>query len=565
MGFPHDLLKLFYWKKHSDPHILPEDVRRALSMYTTEYVQFDGRKGQLTLEQVIEKHHSTEHYWERVWHEADRLSAALARLRYEYDYWYEVQADPFFLRVYKDIVVWDEGMRRQLCNWVFKMLLDHAAIKERHEEALRQVNDLLRYFPSDSMFPLVSLRTHHILTDMLRSNPFFLEKCKDVKPIFDSLYLLKVSIDEPEFHKLKERREFLGLRSKALGSAQSKLAEQRPLRIGDDLYVVLFSWQQVEGAIVSLQGLGFGFRVEVFEWNLKKTEHGLYVVEELKRSEYGLGGEERWEHRLEGIAIWARILDDPRYDYVAWVSIRPLGDMGELAEQFLRYAESELARKYGSTRRQLEGPLFQKVSLSPELLLSIAEGYNDFLRDCAGVVNPQNPVFAFVVKSFNGSVLLRGLRTPSEALGLYLRLSEIKKSLHIPALLSLVVAEPKYPFWRVIELFSHKADNITFVTGEKMVKLEDKHAKMIQGVLIDVRRIKKGQFHKLVNAACRDDKEILKIKINAMASDRKLDVKAARRLSHLVDEIASQYRDDDERKQVTCEIFKILRMFTGGQ
>jgi hypothetical protein len=280
-GFPHDLLKPFDWRRHEDPRILPEGVRQALSKYKVDYVQFDGKRGQLTLEQVVRGHGTAEGFWQRMWAEADRLSAAVARLRLEYDYWHEGQTSPFFIKVYGEPKVWDEKKVNELRREISQTLLDYADDERRHGEAMARVNWLLREFPSDSRFPFVSLRTHHLMTDALRSCPLLWEKCRGGKPKLNKLYLMRVSVAEPEFHKLKQMREFHALRSNALGRVRSELRNKNPLSIGDDLYVLLLSGDEVEKTISAMQGIGFGLDVHFFEWNLDKTQTGLYVVKEL--------------------------------------------------------------------------------------------------------------------------------------------------------------------------------------------------------------------------------------------------------------------------------------------
>jgi len=106
-------------------------------------------------------------------------------------------------------------------------------------------------------------------------------------------------------------------------------------------------------------------------------------------------------------------------------------------------------------------------------------------------------------------------------------------------------------------------DSLIFVANGKMSKLTDRHVKLIRRVIPSLRRERKRQFYRIVNSACKDDKEVLKIKIEGLAHEKKLHPDTASKLCWLVDEIARENRnDEDKRKQITCEIFKILRMFT---
>ncbi|MGC8912296.1 MAG: hypothetical protein ACP5K8_09510, partial [Nitrososphaeria archaeon] len=115
-----------------------------------------------------------------------------------------------------------------------------------------------------------------------------------------------------------------------------------------------------------------GFDVEIFEWRLDKTD-GLYLVNELPQPlAYSMGSEEKLESRVESQAEWARILDDKRYVRVGWVFITPTGEMETIAGKFLDWAEAELDRRYGSIRKRVDKPVVQKISLCPELMISIA-------------------------------------------------------------------------------------------------------------------------------------------------------------------------------------------------
>jgi hypothetical protein len=187
-----------------------------------------------------------------------------------------------------------------------------------------------------------------------------------------------------------------------------------------------------------------------------------------------------------------------------------------------------------------------------------------FLEDCAKAINPENPKESIVVKSFSRTIFIRGINNPSEAFQIYGSISDLKAKLHIPSIFSVVTAKPKYPFWRVLELFRHDADCLIFIVGEKMSELTDEHAKLIESVIRDIQEVNKTQLHKIVNSARRDSKEILKLKIRGLASERKLGKagdKIAFKLCGIVDEIARKSSNEEERKRKTYEVFKILRMF----
>ena len=572
IGFPHDLLKPYKWKEHGKPDILSEKNRKILSRYKTTVKYSNASTGWLTLEKVIKGHH-TEKAWIRPFAIADKLAAAVARLKVEYDYWHEEQENPFLIKVYGE-KSWPPEERRKLCSKIFQLLEQYAEDESKHAEALRKINELLTFFPSDSRFPFIGLKTHHQLTDVLRLNPAIIEKCRDKEPKIE-LYLARISLSEPEFHRLKKMREFFELRLKLITFARSMLEDYHPIQVGDDVYVVLASPYQVDilkGSLLkaSLEA-GLGVDLEIFMWPLKR-EYGLFVVDGEQSELVSLGSHEEWEYRPESHTEWVRILEGD-YEYVAWISMRPREDkvsrkidMEKIAKEFLDWAEEELKRRYDKIRKPVENPISQPISLSPELLLSIVEGYDEFVEDCARLVNPEKPKENIAIRSFSQTIMLKGLNEPSEGLKLYLNLTGKKAKLHMPAILTVIVSKPKYPFWRILELLKQEEeDNITFVRGEKVTTLKDFHVKIVYQLNLPqlLSKESKTQFYKLVSTASRDEREVLKLKIRGLAQQNKLKSKqTAEALCKLIDFIAKNSKNDDERRKTTYEIFKVLRMFT---
>jgi hypothetical protein len=238
--------------------------------------------------------------------------------------------------------------------------------------------------------------------------------------------------------------------------------------------------------------------------------------------------------------------------------------MEEAAEEFLNWAEHELEK---FRRKPCEHPIRQKVSLSPELLISIADGFNEFLSDCIyHFTRMQGSSKGYpIIRSFNRTMLVRSLTDPSDAVDVYLKLAGLRRKLHISASIACVVCGPKYPFWRVLDLFSgleDKGGGLAFELGEKMVQLDDRHAELVNKVRGYLKGERKQQLYRLVNAACRDSRELLKVKIMGLAEQKKVSEECASKLCWLVDEISRLHPREEERREVTCEIFKILRMFT---
>jgi len=572
IGFPHDILKPFDWKSHANPGVLPEDVRVFISKYRVSCASLKdwGQRlveKELTLEQVLRGHYEGRRkdasLWERLWHEADCISAVVSRLRYEFDYWYEGQADPFLVKVYGDIIFWNSEKRREVSDRVFSLLKENSGDPSKHDQTLDRVNDLLREFPADSRFPFVGLRTHHLITDILRRDKVFIDRIRQ-RASLDKLYLLRVSISEPSFHRLKKLRGFSELRSHIVKAVEMRLKDRYPIIIGDDLYIFAISGREVADLRREIYEAGFGVDLAVFEWHLEKSD-SLYEVRELSEPiSISLGAVEDWEFKPERSAEYAQILEG-NFDLVLWVSLSPVGGMEELANEFLNWAEGELERRYRDKRKEVEGPLRQEISLCPDLMISVAEGYDQFVLDCGKALNREDPDLVTAVRSFSRSLLVKGLKDGAGALNIYLTLLDLKGSLHIPVRLSAVVCSPKHPFWRVLELVKlnlGKEDNITFVVGEKVTRLKNEHARLIESVVPLLQNERKRQFYKIVNSACSDEKEILKVKIRGLASEKKLRGEVSSKLCWLADRVADGCRNEEERREVTCEIFKVLRMFT---
>jgi len=566
-SFPHDLLKPFCWGRHTDTKVLGE-AERLLTQYVVESFNTSTRKSEkCSLKKVIEGHHSMRKGLAQVWCLGDKLSSAIARLRYEYDYWHDVDgAEPFFVKVYGDVERWDARRVEDLKRQILLTLEEYVG---RQEEGLAKVNELLSRFPSDSRFPFVSLKTHHWMTYVLHGKRCLhklLANDQDVSKI--ALYMIRVSVAEPEFHRLRELRSFKRYLEEGYASLQSKLQGRGVIRIGDDLYLVTACDDEVEDVIGKVSESGHGFNVDVFKWMLKWTETAegpLYVVEDEIRRPLAVGGCEELDLKPESYKPWAYLLEG-RYRHLLWASIRPKGDMEEAAEEFLNWAEHELEK---FRRKPCKHPIRQKVSLSPELLISIADGFNEFLSDCIyHFTRMQGSSKGYpIIRSFNRTMLVRSLADPSDAVDVYLKLAGLRRKLHISASIACVVCGPKYPFWRVLDLLGSledKGGGLAFELGEKMVQLDDRHAELLNRVRGYVRSERPLQIYRIARRACKDSKELLKLEIRAFAEQDKIDRGCAERLCWLIDEISRMHSNDEERREVTCRMFKILRMFARG-
>jgi len=533
---PHDLLKVVDWHKHTSREVIkrffPEQTREK---YMIQHRSIEGKTELRSLERVICGHHSKDAFWERLWSYADKLSTVAGRFRLEYDYWYWSDADPFFVKVYGDIKEWSRGERDDLFRVMMTFLEKYCDKENEQHKSFEEINNLLGDYPSDSRFPYTSLKTHHWLTDAIRRNETFWKKCSLSKePIFNSIYIIRVSISEVQFHRLKEIRGFIELREKILEIARSRLSDFFPLQIGGDLYVVCLDEGERNKVVGILAEAGFGFDVSIFKWKIareerlvgldEKPEEHIYVIKEVfEMPQISVGAYEAFgEYSPESSAEYSKILEG-EHEYIVWISIEPKDDMKNLAQRFLERGEGELKARYGGRRRELKEPVREPTAiLSPEIALSIAEGYNNFLEDCAKIINPSEPEESVVVKSFGRTIFIRGLNDLSEALQTYNSIAEAKVKLHIPSVFSVVVAKPKYPFWRILELFKTDVDCLVFIVGEKMVKLTDEVVKLLRETAGTLRNTSRSQFSDVIRASRRAGLEELKFIIEGKAADNKI-------------------------------------------
>jgi len=573
-AIPHDLLKVVDWRRHVSMKVVesffPEQVR---GKYRIPHRNIEGKTEFRSLERVVSGHHSKDHFWERLWFYADKLSTVAGRFRLEYDYWYWSGADPFFVKVYGDIKEWGREERNALIEAMRSILQEYCDRVSEQYRAFEEINELLKDYPSDSRFPYTSLKTHHWLTDAIRRNEVFWRECHTRDPLFDSLYVIRVSISETQFHRLKEVRGFIELREKILEIARSRLSDFFPLQIGGDLYLICLKENEKDKVLSILAETGFGFDVSIFKWKIarekklvgpeEEPEEHIYVIKDVQElPQVSIGAYEALgEYIPESSAEYSRILEG-EYEYIAWVSVRPKGDMKELAQKLLEWGENELKARYGDRRRELKEPVREPTAiLSPEIALSIAEGYSDFLEDCAKAINQSNPNESVVVKSFDRAIFIRGLNDISEALQIYDSIAEAKARLHIPSVFSVVTAKPKYPFWRILELFKSNVDCIIFVVGEKMVKLTDDVVRLLRETANTLRDTSRSQFNDIIRFSRRAGLEELKFIIEGKAADGRIPLHASRKLCWLIDELSKRYKGD-ELKSVLWRCFKSLEPYT---
>lgn len=560
---PHDLLKLCYWKDHAKLKYLPDFLRGT------------------ELAWAVKNHEKTNHPL----HKADIISSAVARIRMLHTYWGEIGLEdvhPFMLRVYGGPEFWDEKRQRRTLDEIFQVFKRYGV----NPDAYARANDMLSSFPQDSRFPLVSLKTHHWLSWALYKQ--INASLKDI-PIEElTLFIIKISAnysDSDRLHRLKEMREFFAFKAdvgKAIRSILKQNQEYEPLIAGDDVILpVLARIRENEGESISkspqisrilqcVMSLELPLKVQIYEHKLerrdievRKGEKRKYTIvrEPPRLIEYGFGFE-KLEY-LAGSAEWEPHLNKP---HVAWISIRPAGDLLFSAYEFSKRAEKILAR---FKRIEVPEPIYTDA-VSPDLLLSVFEGYVDFLNDISGKLSEYARKKKLpkpdIIRSFDHSLFVIGLDDTDEGAHIYSDILKMKDKLLIPLNISVIVTRSKHPFWHVIELSEKFKNNLVFV--EKMVEVPEEIIRILEKSANEMRAITRSMFNKEILAKIKlTTKEELKFHLKGLVADGKIRNKQlCETLSHLLDEIAARCGGDEiKRRQLTYKAFKYLEPFTKGE
>ncbi len=585
---PHDLLKVLDWRRHADRGFAEERLtKNIVEWYRTEQLDKEGKMVERKLIDVIRGHQPRSarkaRFWMKMLAYADKLSTVAGRFRLSYDYWHAQNIDPFFVRVYGDIKEWNEEERNRVWNRIVEILNETMKRGGHPSEAYKEVNELLSEFPADSRFPYASLKTHHWLTDAIRCNRLYWERIKATPrgetPSFENLYLIRLSIPTTEFHKVKELRAISELKERFFDHVSKTLSRWSPLRIGDDIYMLCITRSEVKEILSALMEtrLGEASDIDIFIWFLerrrglfKAVKEGekiiykpetIYTIKKIDCRHLSMAYEDL-DYVPESYAEYASILEG-EFDYVAWVAVRPRGDMRELSEEFLEWGEGELERRYGDRRVELPETVREPEEfLSPDLALSIAEGYGRFLDDCESVVKGRGG--CAVVKSFRRAFFVCGLDAEEDGFKLYWELSPLKGKLHIPASLSVIVSRPKYPFWRVVEL-SLNFDGLIFIVGEKVLRLSDEDVTMLWEVAPKLRCTTRRQFGEIIKRAGRIELGELKIFIKGRREDGKICPEAAEKLIWMIEKFEERYRERDKLMAVLKRAFKLLEPFTRSE
>jgi len=408
--------------------------------------------------------------------------------------------DPIFEKVYGDPVEFDEKMRNGLWSKIVKCLQE----KKPNSQIYSQINNLLSEFSQDSRFPFVSLKTHHIITQILRDLIETLNvKSKDELRI-KKLYLLKIRFPESEFHRLKELREFINTRNSVVTTLHNLLNSKYP-RIGDELLALFLTDEQIEEALTKLYELGAPCILEIFECKVEKRDYlgrliylvrdSNYIVRSINCSE-DLGFKER-------VSTWAKMLEER--EEVAWLCISLQKPIHECVKEFLEIVFEELKDKGKELEEWKEIP----EEISPDLLIAFAEGYSEFLGDVKehlGKFFHINLDEFTAVKSIDYFLVVLPVQDREKSLEAYCSILELKKKLRFKSLtVSMVIADRKYPFWRIREAFKN---TFSWIVGESMYSLSDEDVEYLRRISGSMKEASKSQLHNIISKCGMIGKEL---------------------------------------------------------
>jgi hypothetical protein len=532
-SIPHDILKVKDWFHHEKISVLPDWLREKHP----------------DLKKAIKVHHEK---WE-----SDKIASCVARLRLKYSYWgWRGEGEnipPFLIKTYGDIITWDKERREELWDEILNKYQEF-----NPKEADREVNELVSDFPQDSRFPLVSLKTHHWITWALH------EQGEGEK---EEIYILKSSIPLTEFHKLEDIRRFFNNRERYMVLILKTLGGYYPIRVGDEVLLILSSSGLKESAMADFKRMNIPLDIQIFNYKIGKKNYkmkqGLRELRYVKSwdSEYfSMGASEDYGFST-GKAEWAEFLDS-RYGYVAWIELKPISELERSSEGFLRFAEDKLERMPRDKQTEEEKP---EVPICPELLVSVASDYMEFVSEFAREINRRvNPKRFKITEAFDKSLFLYGIKEVSDAIPLYLRLRKKANSLHIPVSVSIVVTKPKHPFWHVLNMFGE--NKLIFMEGGKVVEISDEEAKLIDEVTGYIEDVTRGMFHnEILMKSKRKGKEALKLHIKGLGAEGKISGKARDKLCWLIEEIAKRHVEEGERRIVTYRALNALEPFTSSR
>jgi len=567
-AIPHDILKPAHWSKHYDTKLLPDFLRGT------------------EVEKAIREHHEK-------WF-SDTLAAAVGRPFFDGpDYMEGEDIDNctlFFIPVYETdeckngVVRWTREKRKKLQEDILRIFKEERRKGGKNWllRANRRVNEALRHFPADTWSPVSSLKAHHMSTWMLHPHDDVLKgivKDKISRGEYPELLMLMIGVPSTEFHKLKERRKFEQFRKSTISKIEDLFFKTLPekyglrlpfARVGDEVLTLILADQKVRRKPILKLILSTlmqarvkcritVMRIPVSREKSKTRRRDCYVIsEEPRTEEYPLGATLE-EGKLKGKAEWVVHMKKP---LVLWVVIRPK-DLVECCRFFI---EEYAMKKLESLPRVLRPGAIKRpepmLAANPDLMITITDDYMRFLRDVKKVLGPKSDI----LMSFSESLFIRGMKEPESAVRIYARLLSLKRKLHIPVDMSLILTYNKFPFWRVLEIAKTYKNSLTFLPrGGTSMSLTEKDFEEAMKVIPIVKGIKKSVWGEVVKASAKSMTEFMFELERLTIGKGKLTIAQRNALLKLAKTIEQNHQNEPEhvRRVLRYRIFDGLSDFAG--
>jgi hypothetical protein len=515
---PHDLLKPVSWSQHNQPGRIEEEYNLRLNDLLGKF--YDVVENRPLLD-IVRGHHERGRLWERCLSTGDRLAAAVGRLKYRWNFW-DIRSEEglrrmFILKVYdrEGNVKRPSLMGRQLLREICNILRRNSS----SEEAFRELNNLLSDYPSDSRFPLVSLKSHHWLADSIRRSRGLRRLCEERKSP-SKLYILRVSVPPINFHRLRDLRAFREFAREAINTVSRQLFQYLPLIIGDEAYFTAIDMSEVREVEERIRGTQLPLRFRIHEWSVDRVEVGgreEFLIKAVDSESYHIGEPEPPEYSAERAGKWAIELEEA--DNVLWVRVGLASTLEDSAKSFLDRAE-EVLEGLKVEDIPLAERIEQEVDLSPDIMVSLADGLDQFYYDCGRIIARNVSMEdVTVLRSLEESIYVKGLEDKSKALDIVDELANLSRRVLTDVWLSFVLCDGKYPFWRVYELLKYE-QALFIVKSGKVLKVTTRDVRHIRGItqMLEegVVSVSKRQFMEIVKEVRRvDGPEPLKLLIDA--------------------------------------------------
>jgi hypothetical protein len=248
--------------------------------------------------------------------------------------------------------------------------------------------------------------------------------------------------------------------------------------------------------------------------------------------------------------------------WVAWISIEPRQNLVESCREFVEnYAVKVLENLPHKSGVALDNRY--EIQASPDLMFSVIIGYQAFLDDVVRCLQSNSAI----VRSFSKSLFALGVDQYAEAFVAYDHLMRLRQKLHIHINVSMVVTNPKFPFWNVLEVFYSHQNNIVIVPrGGVTLSLTEKDFELMNTVLPAVKEIKPTVWKReIVPVSARQLKEF-EFELERLTIGKlKLTTRQRDEVLKFVLKLEANHQDSDEgrRKRIRYEAFKRLGDFAG--